>query len=224
VSRTPFRDAQSLSLVPYVLNVVNESEHPRDEEIAAFLDGGLSASDRATMSRHLAACDDCRALLGVLPERATSHVIARTRGRRSLRVWPALVGIAAAAIVVVNLSSRSRRGGGREADELRGDTAQTVEGSVLSVLAPMDGARVLVDTLVLRWTSAGAGSTYDVSIVDAVGDELWSARVTATELAIPAETRARLQSDATYYWRADAVLPDLRTASTGPQGFVPIRR
>ena len=214
--------------------MVNEHDHPRDEEIAAFLDGALSAADRGVVARHLATCDDCRALLGApggqSAESADDPASFARRGdgqtarlRRFGRLWPALAGVAAAAILAVNMSSRSQRAGS-DVDELRGDTAQTMEGSTLAVRSPTDGARVLVDTLVLRWASAGSGATYDVTIVDAVGDEVWNTRVGTTEVALPAETEARLRPEATYYWRVDAILPDLRTASSGPRGFIPLTR
>jgi anti-sigma factor RsiW len=202
--------------------VVNDNDHPRDEEIAAFLDGGLSAADRATVSRHLAVCDDCRALLGALPEQPRTKPLL-TRGRAGLLLWPALAGVAAALLIAVNLSSRSRRPTG-DADPLRGDTALTIEGSVLGVSSPADGARVPVDSLVFRWSSAGTGATYHFSIVDAVGDAVWSAEVGTNDIVLPAATVAGLRAEATYYWRVDAMLQDLRTASTGPQGFVPLRR
>jgi anti-sigma factor RsiW len=223
-SRIPSRDAQTQPLVPYILSVVNQNDHPRDEEIAAFLDGGLSAADRAIVSRHLAECDDCRALLGPTPERSSIHLTTTSHNRRLRIGRPALAGVAAAAVLVMTISSlRSRRPVGG-VDDVRGDSAQTIETPVLSVRSPADGSRVRVDTLALRWASAGADATYDVSIVDAAGDEVWSLRVATTDVSLPAEIRSRLRPGATYYWRADALLPDLRTASTGPQGFVLLER
>lgn len=195
---------------------MNDNEHPRDEEIAAFLDNGLSASERTVVARHLASCDDCRALLGTV--RAEP---ARTRGTRQL--WATAAAIAAAAVVVVNVSLRARHRD-IDVDRMRSASSTTVETSELEARSPRPGADVSVDTLVLRWASAGAGATYDVSIVDTTGALVWSARVDSAALAPPREVTARLRSGGTYYWRADALLPDLRTASTGPQGFVPAPR
>ena len=195
--------------------MVNESEHPRDEEIAAFLDNGLPAVERATVARHLASCADCRRLLDV-PHASPGP----TRVRRL--PWLPVVAVAGAAAAIFAVSLRRPQPPG-DVDRIRAN-ATTVETPNLDVRSPLDGANVLVDTLVLRWGSAGAGATYDVSIVDDAGVVLWNARVDSVTIAPPQDVAARLRPGRTYYWRADALLPDLRTASTGPQGFVPTSR
>ena len=201
---------------------MNLNNHPSDEEIAAFLDGGLAAADRETVSRHLAECDECRALLQVTQEPARLRLTTRP-WQGAGRFWSVIAGVAAVATLAIGVTSISRRGT-RDVDQLRGDTGRTVEAPVVFGRSPADGARVLIDTLVLRWAPAGTGVTYDVSIVDDAGSEIWNERVLITDVSVPPEIRSRLHPGDTYYWRADAVLPDLRTASTGPQGFVPVAR
>ena len=192
--------------------MLNE-EHLRDEEIAAFLDNGLSASERATVARHLAACDECRSL-AVPPHETTSHA----RGTRPL--WATAAAVAAAAVLVVAVSVRSRPATS-DVDRSRSAGRTTIETPDLEARSPASGVSVAVDTLVLRWASAGQGATYDVSIVNDAGALVWSAHVDSAAIAPPRDVTARLRAGSTYYWRADALLPDLRTASTGPQGFVP---
>jgi hypothetical protein len=202
--------------VPFVDDVVNDDEHPRDEEIAAFLDNRLSASERSVVALHLASCDECRALLGTAKERPARAPRVRLR-------WTAAASVVAAAALVLAVSLRSRQQNA-DVDRMRSPARAPIETSELSASSPRAGAVVSVDTLVLRWASAGEGVTYDLSIVDAAGGLVWSARVDSAGIAPPREVTARLQPGSTYYWRADALLPDLRTASTGPQGFVPASR
>lgn len=198
-----------------------ENDHPSDEELAAFLDRALSAPHRERIARHLVKCDECRVLVGGVG--ITGAATSPPTRSALRRLVPLAAGLAAVALIVVNTTARSR-GAANATDQLRGDTAQAIEEPVLAVHAPADGARVRVDTLKLRWASAGADATYGVSIVDADGDEIWSTRTTIPEVALPPETQRLMRASETYYWRADALLRDLRTASTGPHGFVPIDR
>jgi hypothetical protein len=202
--------------VPFVDDVVNDDEHPRDEEIAAFLDNRLSASQRSVVALHLASCDECRALLGAVQDQPV-------RAPRVHPRWAAAASIAAAAVLILAVSLRSKQQH-TDADQMRSPARAPIETSELAASSPRAGAVVSVDTLVLRWMSAGEGVTYDLSIVDAAGGLVWRARVDSAGIAPPREVTTRLQPGSTYYWRADALLPDLRTASTGPQGFVPASR
>jgi hypothetical protein len=194
--------------------VVNDSEHLHDEEIAAFLDSGLSAADRTRVAAHLAACDDCRMLLGQAQPRTA---------RVALKFWRPAAIAAAAAVIVFAVSIRSKQAA-VAIDDVRTEPVPALEAPRLAVRGPRAGADVLVDTLVLRWASAGANATYAVSIVDDSGVVVWDARVDSTDVIPPREVTAKLRGGTIYYWRADALLPDLRTASTGPQGFVPVTR
>jgi hypothetical protein len=196
--------------------VVNDSEHLHDEEISAFLDSGLSPADRARVAAHLAACDDCRVLLG--PPQPQSARVAAPR-----TFWkPAVVAVAAAVVLVaVSLRSRQHSVG---VDRIRTEPVSAVESPQLAARGPREGADVLVDTLVLRWVSAGPNATYAVSIVDDSGVVVWEARVDSIDVTPPRDIMAALRPGTTYYWRADALLPDLRTASTGPQGFIPVTK
>ena len=196
--------------------MVNDSEHLHDEEIAAFLDFGLSAADRTRVAAHLATCDDCRMLLGQPQPQ-------RTRLASTKRFWKPAAVAAAAAVIVFAVSIRSKQTSSA-VDRVRTEPVPALETPLLVVRAPRAGAEVLVDTLVLRWASAGANATYAVSVVDDSGVVVWDARVDSIDVILPREATAKLRAGTTYYWRADALLPDLRTASTGPQGFIPVTK
>jgi hypothetical protein len=200
--------------------VANEHDHPTDEAIAAFLDRALSASERQQVSRHLAECDECRALLGAARDARPSTFTMSVRGarRRSAGQFAA----AAAAIVLVGIAFRTRptaTAPGRE----RADRV-VAESPVLHPRSPVTGASLFTDTLVLRWDAVGEGATYDVSILDADGSVVWKTRADTADIAPPADVKARLQPGHRYHWQVDAVLPDLRTTTTGPQEFVPLER
>jgi hypothetical protein len=196
--------------------VVNDNEHLHDEEIAAFLDSGLAAPDRARVTAHLALCDECRLLLGQSESQSP-------RTNATVKLWKPAAVVAAAAAVLLTVSLRSNQDP-VGVDNIRTEAVPAVETPLLAVRAPRAGANVLVDTLTLRWASAGQSATYAVSIVDDSGVVVWDARVDSTDVIPPREVTARLRTGITYYWRADALLPDLRTASTGPQGFTPVTR
>ena len=142
-----------------------------------------------------------------------------------------LAGVTAAAILVITVALRTDRmsasGGLVAADSaraLRAPGSTKSDETVLQVESPADGATVLVDTLVLRWTRPDARATYDISIVDATGSLIWSTQTDTAAIALPPNVRDRLQPGATYHWRVDALLPDLRTMTTGPRAFVPSPR
>jgi hypothetical protein len=215
--RIPSRDTQTTKPFPFVEDVVNENDHPRDEEIAAFLDDGLSASERTAIARHLASCDDCRALLGA-PMREQPR-----RGRGTQPLWLSAAAVAAAAVVLFKVAVPSTQPT-IDVDHIRGSATAPIEKSELDGQSPVAGSDVSVDTIVFRWSSAGPGATYDVTIVDDAGVVLWNSRIDSVGIAPPRDVTERLRAGRTYYWRVDALLPDLRTASTGPQGFIPAPR
>ncbi len=223
--KTPYRDAQLPAVRPFIEDVVNSSSHPTDEAIAALLDGALPASERDAVSRHLATCDECRALLGPpqAPEIADPKAfpVPATPLRHVPRDSHRVIGVVAAAVMVVAVALQVRRPS-TGADVTRDGATSTVEGRALTARSPSSGASLVTDTLVLRWAPAGASATYDVSIVDAAGELVWRANVDTVDIAPPADVKARLRPGRRYHWQVDAQLPDLRTTTTGPQEFIPI--
>jgi len=68
------------------------------EEVAAWVDGGLSAGDAARVEAHLASCQACQALLGAFARTEPAAVASRSRG-----VTRVLLPLAAAAVLVVGV-------------------------------------------------------------------------------------------------------------------------
>ena len=67
----------------------------------------------------------------------------------------------------------------------------------------------------LAWSGAGVlDAQYEVTLVDSIGHPRWTAAIAETTAAIPDSVHL---APGTYYWHADALLPDGRTRTTGTQ-------
>ena len=189
-----------------------ENAHLTPEELAAYLDGDLQAGERARIEAHLADCQAC------LDEVAVIDRLARAKPGRSLRpryVQAAVACAAAAVVLFLALPDRPLNA----PDELRTPATGIDSGaSTLGALEPI-GVVTAEDGIILRWEAASAGTLYRIALLDSVGSVLWNAETRESSLPIPPEIRERLQPGASYFWRADALLPDLRTATTGDQPF-----
>lgn len=191
---------------------MTQETHVTDEELAAYLDGGLDTAVRAQTEAHLLACDDCRNLVAgagrFLPPQAS----------RIRRVLLLTGGLAAAAVLTLMLVPRTR------APDLTSPTrdAEVVGPTGLNFAAdaPPADASVRVDTLVFRWTAIGNGTTYQLTVSDPTGAIVWSEQTTRTSLPLPESAASLFEPGHTYYWRVDALLSDLRSASTGPRRLI----
>jgi hypothetical protein len=70
------------------------------EELAAWVDGGLSQADATRVEAHLASCHACQALLGAFARTESGPTVASTRARGPARLW---LPFAAAAVLVVGV-------------------------------------------------------------------------------------------------------------------------
>ena len=190
--------------------------HPSDEDVAAYLERALSASTRASVQAHLADCEHCRDRLMLASEILRTAPAAE---RRPGRVPPGLAAVAAAAVLAgVLLLPRSTSREAVQPAEFRAP-AQELETRQLPIHAPARDGRVRPDTLHLTWSRAGEDATYQVTLSAADGGVLWSERVTDTNVTPPPAVTAQLRSGERYFWRVDALLPDLRAITTGEQPF-----
>jgi len=190
---------------------MNGEMHVDDLELAAFVDGGLDAEARRKVEAHLLDCEDCRSLVAGA---GTALTTAARRPRRSI-FW---VGAAAAAAAVVLLIVPGPEGG-LPTSRTRDVEVVGPAGVGFAPEAPPDGALVRADTLSFSWTHAGDQATYQITVSTEAGAIVWSVRTTDTSLALPATVGGQLETGQSYYWQVDAVLPDLRSASTGPRRF-----
>jgi len=191
---------------------MNDEGHLHDDEIAAFIDGGLDPEARRRVEAHLLVCDDCRRLVS-----GAGRLLAPPahRARRRLLV---VTGLAAAAVLVLMVVPRN--GPPDIASRTRDVEAIGPAGISFAPEAPPDNAAVRPDTLVFSWTRAGEDATYRITLSTAAGAIVWSEQTMATSLALPDSVAGRLDPGHDYYWQVDALLPDLRSATTGPRRVI----
>jgi len=191
---------------------MTQETHLTDEDLAAYVDGELDIAARTRIEGHLLACDECRNLVSgagqLLPPPA----------RRTRRIVMLTGGLAAAAVLVLMLVPRTPAPD--PASQTRDAEVVGPTGLNFAADAPPANASVRVDTLVFRWTAIGEGTTYQLTVSDPAGAIVWTEQTTRTSLALPESAVSLFEPEQTYYWRVDALLPDLRSATTGPRRLI----
>jgi hypothetical protein len=187
--------------------------HLESEEVAAYLDGGLSAKERARAESHLAECDICRAEVVEVSRLLATPAPAR----RPFPRWPAAALAAAAVIAMLFLL--------RPADVLlRPDTEtlRVAEPAIrpdgvesIPVITPPADTPVPAEDLAFAWHSAEPEALYRFTLTEETGEVLWTVATSDTALALPGGLD--LRAGGTYFWHVDALLPDGRSATTRVQ-------
>jgi hypothetical protein len=175
------------------------SQCPDEHDLSAYVDGTLSTGEAETLELHLADCDECLGIVGVLSRQRGEEVavdpapetaLARARqlgkagARRKLHMAPQWAAAATVLLAIAAVTQYSRLSG---PDELR-DAApadRTTRGAApglpaVHVLAPAPGATVDRRRLDVRWTGIPGSAYYDVRIVSESGDVVLEQRVTGT--------------------------------------------
>ena len=205
---------------------------PGEEQIAAYVDGTIEPEAREPLELHLADCDACIALVGLLSrqrdtvdfEPVPELTIARARklvnpsaGDGQPRRWPRYAPHwAAAATVILSLSAvihlAQLQGPGGEAQTrpaertTRGISAST---SALQVLYPSAGMTVDPRQLVFRWEAIPGSRYYEVRIVTEAGDVITEQRVMDTEWRPPGDLN--LSPGVEYFVHVDAYPSEAKT-------------
>jgi hypothetical protein len=172
---------------------------PDEHEIAAYVDGTLAPSQREPLELHLARCEACCALIGVVSkarepgtlEPVPELTLARARrvGRPPAGRWQRYTPwLATAALIVVSVSTLLQVT--QQPTPVNEPPVATkfriIRGAApavdrLDVLAPTVGAAVAANDLVVRWTSVPGSRFYAVRIVTESGDLVSETRVVGTE-------------------------------------------
>lgn len=183
--------------------------HLLAEEVAAYLDRGVSATERQRLEAHLGRCAECR------DELAAVRYLGSARGRR--RAWYVLLPAAAAAAIVlaVGLPGAPSSPG----DVLRsGDRLGTAERiRQFTAVQPTAAATVHPDSVRFVWASAGHDASYRLTLASPAGDTIWTISTGDTTVALAPDVA--LDRGKSYFWYVDAILPDGSTATTGAQQF-----
>jgi hypothetical protein len=185
--------------------------HLRDDELAAYLDGRLTAAERGRVEAHIDACDVCRAEL-VEVGRATAGRGGRARVATPLsrRWWVA--GAAAAGILAILLVPRATTHSHMRDEQTRATRVGDGEGQRrIELIAPADDATVPAAQIVLAWHPVQA-DLYRVFVLTQSGDSVWATETTDTSIALPAT--AAVHAGEAYFWRVDAVANGI-VATTG---------
>lgn len=85
------------------------SSHPTAETMTAFIDGTLPRPELATVTQHLAGCEDCRAVVSETAQFEREEEQLRTNERRVLSKWW-LVAAAAACVAILSIPLMMRFG------------------------------------------------------------------------------------------------------------------
>ncbi len=177
--------------------------HLRDSELAAFLDGGLSASERHRVEAHIDICDVCRAELVDI-----GRAVAR-RGKHgkaaavplSRRWWiPAAAAAAIVAILVVPrlaIHAPGQDGQTRAARVVDGEGLRRID-----VISPGDDVTVPASRMMFEWHAVSA-DVYRIFLLTESGDSIWTKETTDTMATLPATVS--LSADRAYFWHVDAV-------------------
>lgn len=184
------------------------SEHPGAEDLAAYLSGSLSLSERRDLEHHLSVCWLCR-----------QEVIGGQRLLRSrpgARSWLAMPAAAAAIMALLLLRPGSS---GRTGDELlrAGGEIGQESGTKLVVVSPAEGDIVESGGLSFTWRAYPGEPLYRVTIADRTGRTLWTDDTADTTLAPP--DSIRLDHGSRYFWYIDALDVEGRSATTGTRSF-----
>jgi hypothetical protein len=207
---------------------------PDEHQVAAYVDGGLGATERQQLERHLADCAHCLDLVGLLcrergsetasePARPEILRSARNQGpmRRPWRFAPSWAAAAAVIVVVPLLLQLSRNldagQGGPGRPESPATRALATGRLVLEVVAepadsPLDARRPA-----FRWSEVTGSPYYDVRIVTDAGDVIARDRVNGTRWRTPEDLD--LRPGAAYFIRVDGYPAGAKAVSSGHVPF-----
>jgi len=203
---------------------------PDEHTIAAYVDGTLGADSREGIEVHLADCDHCLALVGLLSrERAVvatepvaelalarAQALIRPQSRRrgsSAPQWAAAAAVVVAVASLVRLSQPVApieiANDGSNAPTTR---AAAADSQGLTVLSPRPGATVSANALAVRWTPVPGSHYYEVRVVTDAGDVVTEEHVSGT--AWRPKDPASLQSGVEYFVHVDAFVADDKSVSS----------
>ena len=163
------------------------ARHLTVEDVAAYVDRGLAAAERARVEEHLAACVECRA-----------EVVAVARLSRSFaarRRWTIMAPLAAAAVLVLLFAPWQYH---RGRDLVLREPAVTTTAAPTPI-APRGGVTALP---ALTWSSVPRADRYQVTLFDRDGSVLWETHTADTTAAVP--DTVQLLSGVPHYWKVAA--------------------
>jgi len=188
--------------------------HPEPEDLAAYLEGGLSAAERARVEHHLASCGECR------QEAVSAFRSMQDREPSSRAGWLPLTLAAAAIVTLVIGGSVLFQTGRNEAPapfRSGADGVDFEQVGEIEVVRPVEGRPVSDEDLVFVWRAESDDSFYRLTLTDGAGDVLW--RTSTSDTTAAPESEVVLRPGETYFWIVDALAAGGRTATSGAHSF-----
>lgn len=192
-------------------NQEDRLDHLRENELAAFLDGGLTADERRRVEAHIDVCDVCRAEL-VDIGRAVDNRRARGHGTTPLsRRWWAPAA-AAAGILAIFFVPRLAIRSARVDRQIQATRIVDGEGERrIELISPADDVTVPSTHMAFAWHAVPA-DIYRISLLNGSGAPIWTTETTDT-IAVLSPT-VGLHPGEAYFLRVDAVANGI-VATTG---------
>ena len=211
------------------------TECPDEHQIAAYVDGALATETTAGLETHIADCDHCLALVGLLSrerEIPATEPVSNARvahadgparpkprvGTRSVPQWAAAAVVVIAMAAVIRVTQPSGPAGS-PTDDLDAPTTRSAAATApgLTLLSPTPGVDVNAGQLTVRWTPVPGTHYYDVRVVTDAGDVIAEEHVGGTEWRL--SDPAVLQPGAEYFVHVDAFIADDKTVSSEHVAF-----
>jgi hypothetical protein len=185
-------------------------DHPSSEELAAYVHGALTGASRGVFEEHLVKCRACRRDVTL-----ARRMLGQRRARNPRRVLVA----AAAAVVFFFVVSRLPTWSGGSDEPVRSERPADLSGTAttIGVVSPANGSTIEPGPVTFAWRSQPGQLLYQLSLTDAGGRELWSARTTDTTLSLPGSIA--LERGRPYFWTVDALAADGVSLTTRTQRF-----
>lgn len=168
----------------------DNTAHPSDAELAAYLGRELLGEELERIERHLAQCARCR------EEVIDAEEILRPP--RHLR-WKVVVPVAAAAAVAVLFFPWV---GGDRPSPPEQPVHREAPGAVVSTPSPISPVGEVERVEAFGWELVSGADRYRVTLFDAGGSVLWRATSVDSLIALP--DSVALESGQPYLWRVEA--------------------
>ena len=214
---------------------VEQPNHPSENVLAAYLDGGLTARERSETEAHLEGCDACRRALADTVAVLDAHAARARRpdaaeigaGRRPSitrmpprnRIAWLVAGAALAASIAGIAVLRSPTSASREIESPARDTRPGVSDEriqELPAIAPRSDETGITGHPTFIWTRKAGADHYSFRLLGEDGATVWSGDVADTTLVLPADVA--LERGRSYFWRVDAMSAGI-VASTRTRRF-----
>ena len=203
---------------------------PDEHQVAGYVDGGLDETARKQLELHLADCQYCLALVGLLCQERDTDAIEPAPDKGVMQAstlatkgpqrrwhlapqWAAAAALVLAVPLLLQLGRNLDRGvEGQGPPDLAATRTLASTATELQVLSPGAGTAVDVRRLSFHWSEVSGTPYYDVRIVTDAGDVVIQQRVTGTTWRPPAQLKLRPGAD--YFVHIDAYPSGDKTVSS----------